>query len=67
MGISLLEAISPTARELLGQNIYPVQYTWRKDGQERRAHSVIAGPDAETALKKFRRDFPHLTNATIIK
>lgn len=66
--MSILEAISPTARELLSARIFCVRYTWNDlvfgelDGS-----TVITGTDEESALKHFRSINPHLTSAAIVK
>jgi hypothetical protein len=65
--MSILEAISPTARELLGQEFFPVSYTWNdRHLGELAGSSVITGVDADAALKSFRSKHPHLTSARIV-
>jgi hypothetical protein len=65
--MSILEAISPTAEALLELQFFPCRYTWLHDVQEKTGSTVIVGRTEEAALKTFRRQHPHLTNATIIK
>lgn len=66
--MTLLEAISPTARDLLELQFYPVAYTWNDPHLGTLSGStVITGADEDAALKHFRLQHPHLTSATIIK
>ena len=63
----LLEAISPTARELLAANFFPVGYTWNAPGfGELQGTTVVTGSDPESALQSFRSKNQHLTDAWII-
>ena len=66
--MSLLEAISPTAAQLLELQFFAVHYTWN-DSTMGELHGVtcIAGADEESALSSFRSKYPHLTSATIQK
>ena len=66
--LSLLEAVSPTARALFSDDVefFSVSYTWNDPVfGELAGHTVITGTDADAALKSFRSKHPHLTSATI--
>lgn len=66
--MTLLEAISPTARGLLStaERFYSCEYTWHHPVYgERKAHTVITGTDADAALKIFQSNNPHLTSAKV--
>lgn len=67
--MTLLEAISPTARALLANGearFFCCEYTWLDPVfGELAGHTVIMGADAEAALAHFRSLHPHLTSATI--
>lgn len=66
---SLLEAISPTAHELLSDTQpFAIGYAW-DDPQfgELEGRTVQFGMDAESALASFRSLHRHITRAWIIK
>lgn len=66
--MSLLEAISPTARQIFADDVhfFSVSYTWPDPTfGELAGATVITGTDADAALKSFRSKHPHLTSATI--
>ena len=67
--MSILEAISPTARELLSSGevrFFSCTYTWLDPVfGELTGYTVIMGVDAEAALQHFRSQNVHLTSATI--
>ena len=66
--MTLLEAISPTARELLAVNLFPVEYTWNDPVfGELTGHTVVTGADANAALQSFRSKHRNVTKAWIIK
>jgi hypothetical protein len=65
--VSLLEAISPTAAELLELQFYSVRYTWADPVLgELHGATCVTGVDEEAALASFRSKHPHLTSATLI-
>jgi len=66
--MSILEAISPTARELLNVDLFTVGYTWNDpEFGELEGHTVVTGADAAVALQSFRSKNPHLTRAWLIQ
>jgi len=46
---------------------YPIRYWWNDRGTEQTGASVASGRDAADALRRFRSDNPHLTNAAVIE
>ena len=65
--MSILEAISPTSRELLGAEVFAIGYTWNDPALgELQASTVVFSTDAQMALASFRSRNRHVTNAWII-
>lgn len=66
--MTLLEAISPTARELMTVNFFAVGYSWNDPTfGELTGHTVIKGADAAAALQSFRSKNRQITRAWIIE
>ena len=69
MKMSLLEAISPTAAQLLagGQSVFAVGYTWHDAAcGELEGRTVVFACDADAAVQSFRSKHRHLSNAWVI-
>lgn len=45
---------------------YPVRYWWSDRTGERTASTVTSGSNAADALKRFKNQHPHLSNAVIL-
>ena len=68
MRISLLEAISPTARQLLATQLFCVGYAWQdKVFGELTSSTVTDACDAESALRSFKSQHRHIDRCWIIE
>ena len=70
MRASLLEAISPTAAQLLagGQEIFAIGYAWQDAViGELEGHTLVFALDAAAAVQSFRSTHRHVTKAWVIQ